>query len=350
VNNYLKLLLPLDWLAVIRNDDIHVGLLAPIKPLLIQRSLYFSPDGAVTVMVHGRDLPPASDFWSELSKIQKVVLSSSTVKEFAEYVVEVTHALRQQEICEGVPKFESLWKRAPDSSIDMNPFHERRFKTTCRSTSCILTTPGLKVRRCKECSKLERVLTKRSKRKKKARDQVDITSSPSSPSTPKKTQTHSSLNTPAQRKRLKYQSRTIKHQQQVIRRQKERIRKLMREEGVVVDKDLSAELATILESAEGLTPFQKLFIQQQLKAAGVKGPSGMRWHPCLVRLCLSLRMLSPGAYEELSGMLRLPSERQLFDYSHAIPAEGTSANDVAQVNLLQGESTGVVEEEISMSV
>jgi len=274
-----------------------------------------------------------------------VVLSSRTVKEFAEYVVKVTHALRQQEICEGAPKFESLWKRAPDSSIDMNTFHERRFKTTCRSTSCVLTTPGLKVRRCKECSKLERVLTKRSKRKKKAGDQVDSTSSPS---TPKKTQTHSSLATPAQRKRLKYQSRTIKHQQQVIRRQKERIRKLMREERVVIDKDLSAELATILESAEGLIPFQELFIQQQLKAAGVKGPSGMRWHPCLVRLCL--RMLSPGACEELSGMLRLPSERQLFDYSHAIPAEGTSANDVAQVNLLQGESTGVIEEEITMSV
>ena len=48
----------------------------------------------------------------------------------------------------------------------------------------------------------------------------------------------------------------------------------------------------------------------------------MRWHPLIIKWCLFLQHQSSGAYETLrdSGLLKLPSQRTLRDYSHHIRA------------------------------
>ena len=65
--------------------------------------------------------------------------------------------------------------------------------------------------------------------------------------------------------------------------------------------------------------FSGIFWQQQLKAASVKGKSGMRWHPAMIRWCLYLHHKSSGCYLTLrnSGVLTLPSDRTLRDYKHS---------------------------------
>ena len=62
-----------------------------------------------------------------------------------------------------------------------------------------------------------------------------------------------------------------------------------------------------------------MFWNQQFEAAS-RNKHGMRWHPLMIRWCLYVQYLSSGAYEALreSGIIRLPSQRTLRDYTHHI--------------------------------
>ena len=67
--------------------------------------------------------------------------------------------------------------------------------------------------------------------------------------------------------------------------------------------------------------FKELFWQQQMQTAKQKAPRQMKWHPQMIRWCLHLKLTSGGGYTTLreSGLLKLPSERVLQDYTHYIP-------------------------------
>ena len=64
--------------------------------------------------------------------------------------------------------------------------------------------------------------------------------------------------------------------------------------------------------------FPSTFWKQHKLAATKKNLQGMRWDQLMVRWCLYLRHLSSGAYELLrsSGVLSLPSQRMLRDYTY----------------------------------
>lgn len=49
----------------------------------------------------------------------------------------------------------------------------------------------------------------------------------------------------------------------------------------------------------------------------------MCWHPLMIKWCLALRQVSPSVYAFIqhSGMISLPSERTLFDFSQWTKAE-----------------------------
>ena len=67
----------------------------------------------------------------------------------------------------------------------------------------------------------------------------------------------------------------------------------------------------------------KLFWQQQQKNSP-RSVNGRRYHPMIIRWCLSIACKSSSAYDELrgtfngSGIIELPSQRQLRNYSNAI--------------------------------
>jgi len=65
-----------------------------------------------------------------------------------------------------------------------------------------------------------------------------------------------------------------------------------------------------------------LFWQQQKKLLK-SSTTGVRYHPMIIRFCLSLAAKSPSCYEELrnSNVLVLPSQRRLRDYRNAIRPE-----------------------------
>ena len=87
-----------------------------------------------------------------------------------------------------------------------------------------------------------------------------------------------------------------------------------------IDNELSNDFGKILDSADTkITQFMKLFWQEQRKLF-TRSTTGVRYHPMIIRFCLSLAAKSPSCYEELcnSGVLVLPSQRRLKDYRNAI--------------------------------
>ena len=70
------------------------------------------------------------------------------------------------------------------------------------------------------------------------------------------------------------------------------------------------------ENLEKLTPFMKLFWEQLKQSTKNKSATSTRYHPIIIRFCLSLASKSAPAYDELrsSNVLTLPSCRNLRDY------------------------------------
>lgn len=74
----------------------------------------------------------------------------------------------------------------------------------------------------------------------------------------------------------------------------------LEETNIEVDHELSNDFSKILNSANdaGITPFMRLFWEQQKKLFS-RSSKGVRYHPMIIRFCLSLRAKSPPCYEEL---------------------------------------------------
>ncbi|PFX17055.1 Transposable element P transposase [Stylophora pistillata] len=106
---------------------------------------------------------------------------------------------------------------------------------------------------------------------------------------------------------------------------------------IEVDHELSNDFAKIFDEADDkITPFMSLFWQQQKKLFS-SSRTGVRYHPMIIRFCLSLAAKSPSCYEELrnSKVLVLPSQRRLKDYPNAIrPQRGFQEEIVQELNSL----------------
>ena len=102
---------------------------------------------------------------------------------------------------------------------------------------------------------------------------------------------------------------------------------------VEIDNELNDDFTQILDSAgTKVTPFMNLFWQVQ-KRLFARSNTGVRHHPMIIRFCLSLASKSPSCYEELrnSGVLVLPSQRQLKDYRNAIKPKRGFQKEVLDV-------------------
>jgi hypothetical protein len=114
----------------------------------------------------------------------------------------------------------------------------------------------------------------------------------------------------------------------------ENMRKDISSNSIEIDKALEDDILAILGKNDmKSSPHMNLFWQQQKKL--LASPTfGRRYHPQLIRFCLSLHSKSPSAYRELasSGVLVLPSERTLRDYRNFFkPKPGFNEEKVTQL-------------------
>lgn len=137
------------------------------------------------------------------------------------------------------------------------------------------------------------------------------------------------LNTPEKavrygklRSKLDAKSRQVKHL-------KERIGKLLERSGVSLHPAIQSDFTGIMsemtskvqqECPEG--SFKRIFWDQQIQACKVSNKKQLRLHPAMIKWCLHLKFISSGCYHALraSGLITLPSERTLRDYTHWIRA------------------------------
>lgn len=132
--------------------------------------------------------------------------------------------------------------------------------------------------------------------------------------------------------KLTIQNQRLKCSQ--LERELEEMKNELASSNVQIDHKMSNDFVKILSDAdEKMTPFMNLFWQQQKKLFS-SSSQGVRYHPMIIRFCLSLAAKSPSCYEELknSGILVLPSQRTLRDYRNWIkPSVGFSHGVVEEL-------------------
>lgn len=112
---------------------------------------------------------------------------------------------------------------------------------------------------------------------------------------------------------------TVQRQRVVCKELEDRISLLQKEievNSVSIDETLEKDILAILaDSGNEITPHMRVFWEQQRKMLA-QSKFGRRYHPHIIRFCLSIHAKSPAAYKELrdSGILVLPSVKTLRDY------------------------------------
>lgn len=155
--------------------------------------------------------------------------------------------------------------------------------------------------------------------------------------------------TPAEKdERMKNIHRTLKVSNQKVKRLQVKVDKLITNQSVrLQDSDaddvsrIITEMSPVVEDTFPLNSSQRIFWDQQKRFNSLRDKRQMRWHPLVIRFALNLKYLSGTAYRAVrqSGMINLPSERTLSDYTHwAVPHSGIQLEFIERFqSLLQEE-------------
>ena len=125
--------------------------------------------------------------------------------------------------------------------------------------------------------------------------------------------------------RLKNLKQTLKVAKQHIRRLEVKVRNLIDKEGLSLEEEDAGDIVTVINELDGRvretypedSP-HRIFWEQQKKYHSLNEKRQMKWHPLVLRFALNLKYISSSAYRAVreSGVIRLPSERTLSDYTH----------------------------------
>ena len=90
------------------------------------------------------------------------------------------------------------------------------------------------------------------------------------------------------------------------------------DEDVADVSQVMADISPVVERNFAIHSPQRIFWEQQREYSILKDKRQMRWHPLVVRFALNLKYLSGTGYRAIHqcGIIHLPSERMLFDYTH----------------------------------
>lgn len=155
--------------------------------------------------------------------------------------------------------------------------------------------------------------------------------------------------TPAEKdERMKSLHRALKVSNQKVKRLQAKVDKLIANQSVCLQDNDAAdishiitEVSPVVEDRFPLNSPQRIFWDQQKRYNSLKDKRQMRWHPLVIRFALNLKYLSGTTYKAVrqSGMIRLPSERTLSDYTHwATPHNGVQLEFIERFqSLLQEE-------------
>ena len=184
-------------------------------------------------------------------------------------------------------------------------------KEYIRAKSCLVLIKSDDVGGCM-CNSCSDLGLKQEKKKRKSRAKLSV---PAQAKAPIK-------GTSVERIRLALQESRLQNEQLLKELGKMKVEIEMNSKSL--DHELDKDLLSIIDKhSQKMTPFMKLFWEQQKKISD-RPSFGRRYHPMIIRWCLSISSKSASAYEELretfkdGGLLELPSKRMLQNYRNAV--------------------------------
>ena len=218
--------------------------------------------------------------------------------------------------------------------IDASPVVDttgKAYDCTVRRIDCELLCErsGQYPLRCNSCQPYRSTL-----RSAVSRQKVDSTSASSH--TP-----YSRLTLAEKDERMRNLQQAVKLAKQKAKRMEEKVTKLIESQALPLHQSDQDDLSSIITDVhpvveESFPPHspQRVFWDQQRKYNNLKDKRQMRWHPLMVRFALNLKYLSGSAYRAVrqSGVIALPSDRTLSDYTHWMtPRNGVQLEFVEQL-------------------
>ena len=236
--------------------------------------------------------------------------------------------INEAQICEGVDfKSDNLIKHSVPKLFSPTTASETAEPLTqveyWRPLNCFVLCE--KGKKCKICH--EKELQYQRQMKKKAEKALE----------PAKLNAPISLTSP-DRVKLSMQNYRIENKQ--LNDEIKKLQQLIKDSAVPASKNLDDDLKSIMSNADPskVSPFMKFFWQEQQKYLQ-SSSTGVRYHPAVIRYCLSLAAKSSSAYEDLrynektgTGCLILPSKRRLRDYKNYIrPKRGFNSEIIQEL-------------------
>ena len=190
------------------------------------------------------------------------------------------------------------------------------YSSTVRTTKCDMIVTGNKCKYCKKYRSVLRAMCSRHKKSPPSSERSDVSSHTN----------YRYLSTPEKITRLANLHSKFVQEKRKLEDLKQKVNNLTVLSGVEVDDQLSSDLSGIMDEMTeevdknyGEDSFGRVFWHQQLEARKLNDPRQIRWHPAIIKWCLNLKLLSSSSYHALrsSGVLSLPSERTLRDYTQS---------------------------------
>ena len=298
------------------------------QPVTVTRSVTVYDDLTWCIHVHGQALDPTKS--SALNSFPVTISTKVALNQLLKLVDTLS-------ICAGHPdqhfldladshkgKFQSITKSTVAFIDTTYPIflNGEVYSRTIRTTACEVLVHGPKCEACKKYRPVLRFLHSQWVRQLKSDAEKHTAVSSHT--------NYRYLRTP-QRKELMSKLRAeVKSKRNEVERLKSKLKEATEKWGICVDKQLEDDLQAIMvENTKEVSQkyaensFHRLFWDQQLKALKVQDKRQVRWHPMMIRWCLSLKLLSSASYSALrsSNLLLLPSERTLRDYTHFVKAK-----------------------------
>ena len=291
----------LKYTRIFKFDLIHS---VPFIEIYVQESLDYS------IRVYSWNIPASHQIYEY--SLKKDLTLSSLIKIINSYVLcsgMVNKILKESAIfLHAIPKHYDPGQSS--LSLSQSPLHQT---TYYRSASCYVLCNS-EGGSCNNCS------TEDKKQDKSKKRNVDSQTKPAEDKAPLS-------QTSTERIRLKLHNFRLENKE--LKEQLLKLHEEIKSSAVEVGSELSKDFISVISNSNKPMPeFMKLFWNEQQKYLNKSSTKGVRYHPMIIRYCLSLVAKSPAVYDELrfdennnSGVLILPSRRRLRDYKNYIRPE-----------------------------
>ena len=318
----MLLKLPERWKIENRENYLYVSMQTK-EDLLPKYEIFIKEDFEFIIRVYAWGLPKEHQIYiNNMRSLENITLS------------QLIQSITKLNLCKGMDNDqfsnEIIKQVIPKTfcPITDNPFLSSKQTIYKRSTDCYLLINTDST--CNACISTSKNVTSKNKKAIKRKAQTILE--------PAKSKAPISLTSPA-RILLKMQNQRTEIKS--LKADNEYLRKELEKSSVPVSPNLHEDLNHIIkENTEQMTPFMKLFWEEQQKYI-TTSRSAVRYHPMIIRYCLALSAKSPQAYEDLrhnpktgTGILVLPSRRRLREYKNYIrPERGFNPHIINELNV-----------------